>query len=213
MEHGIDEDEPYVHFRASFVKRFFEAHNSRQSIGVLGFEVPHGELTRIHERYAQLHPQLLIADIATYIDSRVIERGTGTRSSLEIGRMSILEVYAYYKEDARGVEPDCGTVLRFVERQGSFASSPGFANPEGVMPGLRDADAHFDGTSIPAYSDHWVSNVVDRVRFLSTMQDTLGFVPKVEFNAGVIAAGAARIESTVIGNSSQTVASESEVYT
>jgi len=40
-----------------------------------------------------------------------------------------------------------------------------------------------------AYSDHWVSNVVDRVGFLATLDDTLGFVPKVEFNAGVIAAG------------------------
>ena len=59
---------------------------------------------------------------------------------------------------------------------------------------------------------HNTDNVVDRVGFLSTLQDTLGFVPKVEFNAGVIAAGAARIESTVIGNSSaQSVTSEAEV--
>jgi len=102
--------------------------------------------------------------------------------------------------------------LRLVERQGSFATAPGFANPEGVLPGLRDADPHFDGTSIPAYSDHWVSNVVDRVGFLATLQDTLGFVPKVEFNAGVIAAGAARIESTVTGNSVAAMASsEAEV--
>jgi hypothetical protein len=34
-------------------------------------------------------------------------------------------------------------------QKGSFASAPGFANPEGVLPGLRDADPHFDGTSIP----------------------------------------------------------------
>ena len=39
-----------------------------------------------------------------------------------------------------------------------------------------------------AYSDHWVSNVVDRRGFLDTLEDTLGFVPKVDFNAGVVAA-------------------------
>jgi hypothetical protein len=170
-----------------------------------------GELERIFERYKKLHPNLLVCDdITTYTDTRVIQNSINISRNVEMGRLSLLEVYAYYKDAS--MEPDTGTVLRFVERQGSFASSPGFSNPEGVLPGLRDADPHFDGTSIPAYSDHWVSNVVDRVGFLSTLQETLGFVPKVEFNAGVIAAGAARIESTVIGNSSaQSVTSEAEV--
>jgi hypothetical protein len=212
-EVGVDEDddEPYHHFRASFVQRFFDSHNDRQSIGVLGFEVLCGELERIFERYKKLHPNLLVCDdITTYTDSRVIQNSINISRNVEMGRLSLLEVYAYYKDTS--MEADTGTVLRFVERQGSFASSPGFSNPEGVLPGLRDADPHFDGTSIPAYSDHWVSNVVDRVGFLSTLQETLGFVPKVEFNAGVIAAGAARIESTVIGNSSaQSVTSEAEV--
>lgn len=63
----------------------------------------------------------------------------------------------------------------------------------------------FDGTSIPAYSDHWVSNVIDRESFLQTLNDTLGFTPKVNFNAGVVAAGEAKIESTVTGNSTQPV--------
>ena len=63
----------------------------------------------------------------------------------------------------------------------------------------------FDGTSIPAYSDHWVSNVVDRESFLATLNDTLGFTPKVDFNAGVVAAGEAKIESTVTGNSTQPI--------
>jgi len=209
---GAHPDEPYDHFQGNFVQGFFDAHNDRQSIGVLGFEVARGELETILERYKRLHPKLLISDqIAVYTDTRSIGHGTVAKRTIETGRMSILEVYAYYRQDASS-ETDTGTVLRFVERDGSFASAPGFANPEGVLPGLRDSDAHFDGTSIPAYSDHWVSNVIDRVGFLSTLQDTLGFVPKVEFNAGVIAAGAARIESTVIGNSSATsVASEAEV--
>jgi hypothetical protein len=208
-----DGTEPYGHFRASFVKQFFDSHNDRQSIGVLGFEVSCGELHVILERYKKLHPSLLISDdIATYTDTRVIRRGANQSSTIEMGRMSLLEVYAYYKPGSLLSEADTGTVLRFVERQGSFASSPGFSNPEGVLPGLCDTDPHFDGTSIPAYSDHWVSNVIDREGFLSTLQDTLGFIPKVEFNAGVIAAGAARIESTVIGNSStEPVTSEVEV--
>ena len=208
----IHENEPYHHFQGTFVRQFFASHNDRQCIGVLGFEVECGELEGILERYKKLHPKLLLStDLKTYSDTRRIGSGAHTQHTLEIGRMSMLEVYAYYQADTES-DADKGTVLRFVERQGSFATSPGFANPEGVLPGLRDAAPRFDGTSIPAYSDHWVSNVVDRVGFLSTLKDTLGFVPKVEFNAGVIAAGAARIESTVIGNSSsEVVRSEAEV--
>ena len=52
------------------------------------------------------------------------------------------------------------------------------------------------------YFDHWVSNVVDRTGFLDTLHETLGFTPKVDFNAGVVAAGEAQIESTVTGNHS-----------
>ena len=50
-------------------------------------------------------------------------------------------------------------------------------------------EATFDGTVLPAYCDHWVSNVRSRVGFLKTMEETLGFTPKVDFNAGVVAAG------------------------
>jgi hypothetical protein len=209
---GTGEDEPYNHFRASFVKKFFDTHNNRQSIGVLAFEVPKGQLAGIRERYKKLHPELLLhKDIITYSDDRTISGSAMAPRTISMGIMSVLEVYAYYTPGERS-EADKGTVLRFVERSGSFASSPGFANPEGVLPGLRDADPHFDGTSIPAYSDHWVSNVIDRLGFLQTLEETLGFVPKVEFNAGVIAAGAARIESTVIGNTSaETVTSEAQV--
>ena len=41
-----------------------------------------------------------------------------------------------------------------------------------------------------------------RTEFLDTLNDTLGFEPKVDFNAGVVAAGEAQIESTVTGNES-----------
>jgi hypothetical protein len=38
-----------------------------------------------------------------------------------------------------------------------MGSRASFGNPEGVLPGLVDCGAKFDGTIIPAYSDHWVS--------------------------------------------------------
>lgn len=63
-------------------------------------------------------------------------------------------------------------------------------------------EASFEKSSQAAYCDHWVSNVFSRTEFLSTLEDTLGFAPKVDFNAGVVAAGEAQIESTVTGNDS-----------
>jgi hypothetical protein len=72
--------------------------------------------------------------------------------------------------------------------------------------GLQHVDAKFiDETSQAAYCDHWVSNVFDRTEFLDTLHDTLGFTPKVDFNAGVVAAGEAQIESTVTGNTAGTI--------
>ena len=59
-----------------------------------------------------------------------------------------------------------------------------------------------------------------RTEFLTTLNDTLGFEPKVDFNAGVVAAGEAQIESTVTGNESSletndravTLRDQSQVY-
>ena len=62
-----------------------------------------------------------------------------------------------------------------------------------------------------AYCDHWVSNVVSRRGFLDTLEETLGFTPKVDFNAGVVAAGEAQIESTVTGNEPGTEIPDTEV--
>ena len=73
-----------------------------------------------------------------------------------------------------------------------------------VLAGLTPADATWcaEQLNFPAFCDHWVSNVVSRQGFLATLEDGLGFQPQVEFNAGVVAAGEARIESTVTGNKS-----------
>ena len=154
-------------------------------------------------KYKAKHPSLLVSDhVQEYVDTRRIQSRKGAQQKeILLGSIRIVEVFAFYRD---GV-PDKGTVLRFVERSGSYAERPGFANPGGVLPGLEDVHASFDGTSIPAYSDHWVSNVLDREDFLSTLEETLGFTPKVDFNAGVISAGDAVIESTVIGNTSKSI--------
>jgi hypothetical protein len=52
--------------------------------------------------------------------------------------------------------------------------------------------------------------VLNREDFLSTLEETLGFTPKVDFNAGVISAGDAVIESTVIGNTSKSIIKDRE---
>ena len=97
----------------------------------------------------------------------------------------------YYQGDVGKSKQDQGTVIRFL------CGNSG-------LPGIVDVKAKFDDTkdALPIYSDHWVSNVVSRTGFLKTLNDTLGFSPKVNFNAGVVAAGEAQIESTVTGNSS-----------
>ena len=92
----------------------------------------------------------------------------------------VLEVYAYYQGDVRESDADCGT------------------------------DAVFDSSSQAAYCDHWVSNVVSRTGFIDTLEDVLQFTPKVDFNAGVVAAGEAQIESTVTGNDSPLSTTEME---
>eukprot|EP00697_Spironema_sp_BW2_P011660 gnl/Spiro4/27414_TR13648_c0_g1_i1.p1 gnl/Spiro4/27414_TR13648_c0_g1~~gnl/Spiro4/27414_TR13648_c0_g1_i1.p1 ORF type:complete len:408 (+),score=140.99 gnl/Spiro4/27414_TR13648_c0_g1_i1:27-1226(+) len=185
---------PYDHFRRDNLTQFFGEHSDRDGIAVLGFEV--SNVDEILERYRAKHPKLLKTPQSfLYVDSRTVTQGT-TINMLELGRMRIGEVFAYYKGD----EADRGTVIRFVERSGECGARQTFSNPEGVLPGLLDVNPRFDGTTVPSYSDHWVSNVVNRRHFLDTLHDTLGFTPKVDFNAGVVAAGEAQIESTVTGN-------------
>lgn len=127
-------------------------------------------IKEIEDKYIRLHPKLLFRRF-----SRTEE---------------ILEVFAYYKAD--GVTADTGTVLRFI--QTTHEPLPA------VLPGLTPVEAYFPVDSQPAFCDHWVSNVVSRQSVLQILQDTLGFLPKVDFNAGVVAAGEAQIESTVTGN-------------
>ena len=148
---------------------------------MLGFKV--NDVVLVQRRYEALHPKLF-------------------HSYKEYEHAKVLQVYAFYcsntpveSNDLASKEPDVGTILRFVEVVGNDTSTC-------ILPGLTNLEATFDSISQAAYCDHWVSNVFSRTEFLSTLEDTLGFTPKVDFNAGVVAAGEAQIESTVTGNNS-----------
>lgn len=161
------------------IHRYYANKANRQGIAVLGFNV--NNVSLIHERYKKKHPYL-IHSFKIYDDAQVFE------------------AFAYYNNEGDRTDgqrkADAGTLFRFVESKGSKAKTTC------ILPGLDRVDATFDESSQAAYCDHWVSNVFNRTEFLSTMEDTLGFTPKADFNAGVVAAGEAQIESTVTGNDS-----------
>lgn len=163
------------HFCAAKLATFAAERVGRQGFAVLGFSTPAGGVDLIRKKYSELHPKLLLPDMPQVH-----------------GNVKILEVYAYYKGDKCVSDADRGTILRFVEGDD--------VDGQWAFPGLEKVEAKFDGMSLPAFCDHWVSNVVSRTGFLATLEDTLGFTPKVDFNAGVVAAGEAQIESTVTGN-------------
>ena len=180
-----------------------ESHSGRQGIGVLAFVV--NNVRTIHDKYLQMHPAL--------IDSFVEYPQSNT---------AVLEVFAYYQK-TQGDETrkaDTGTVLRFVEFKGQLSDTADPLLRSCMLFEMDSCNAIFDDSSMPAYCDHWVSNVFDRTEFIDTLADTLGFTPKVDFNAGVVAAGEAQIESTVTGNTSKKVcldkimalADQSQVY-
>jgi hypothetical protein len=175
-------DNFYHHFAASNITRFYQAHSNRQGIAVMAFEVGHQCLEGIFHRYDEKHPELVPKEFK----NGPVEYDTEAR---------IFEVFAYYKGE-RGMSPaDEGTMLRFIEPIKSNATNTC------KLPGIVPVNASFSQCH-PAFFDHWVSNVISRTGFLDTLEDTLYFTPKVDFNAGVVAAGEAQIESTVTGNTS-----------
>ncbi len=178
-------DGHYPHFDSKQIQQFYDEHAGRQGIAVLAFEVSEGDIENLFERYQALHPNLITPD---FVNGAITYDEGGVETKM-------LEVYSYYKNE-KGSDVDFGTKLRFVQRTNDVSAS----HP--ILPGLVPLEASFDKTCMPAYCDHWVSNVVSRTGFLDTLEDTLGFTPKVDFNAGVVAAGEAQIESTVTGNDS-----------
>ncbi|CAE7383036.1 unnamed protein product [Symbiodinium pilosum] len=181
------EKETLDHLDAGHLERFSQHQAGRQGVAVLGFQVKPGQLDGIVSKYAEKHPKLLPEGMPK-----------------EYPGVRILEVFAYYKGEKGMSDPDCGTMLRFVE-------SSDQSSAHWVLPGIDRVPATFDPTGLAAYCDHWVSNVVSRRGFLDTLEDTLGFSPKVDFNAGVVAAGEAQIESTVTGNEPGTFIANEQV--
>jgi len=178
-ESQTSDNEVFDHFDHTHWKRFFDNQSGRQGCGVLAFECKtKGGIETIARNYKEKHPNLVaFGDIREYPGFKVLE---------------VAAYYAYDKQDKPLGTACLGTILRFVEVEDQTTKL--------LLPGCQLVDATFDGVSISAYSDHWVSNVVDRKEFINTLKDTLGFGPKVDFNAGVVAAGEAIIESTVTGN-------------
>mmetsp|Transcript_6671 Transcript_6671/g.8906 ORF Transcript_6671/g.8906 Transcript_6671/m.8906 type:complete len:655 (-) Transcript_6671:258-2222(-) len=175
-----DSSEPLHFFKASKVQEFLDLHNGKQGIAVLAFRVPPNVTTVVLENYQKSHPKLVTPE-GIYTQE---EDGNVVRT---------LEVFAYYNK--AGDAPDRGTRLRFIES--------GKESTVNILPGLSlspDQAPEFPKDASPFYSDHWVSNVFDRESFLKNLFDTLAFTPKVNFNAGVVGAGEAVIESTVTGN-------------
>jgi hypothetical protein len=205
--------------------RFYHTHHDRQGIAVLGFHVDN--VNAVHRRYTQLHPHL-IHHYGMY----------GSTSILEVYAY-YEHVSDDSKEEPTVNEklPDVGTLIRFVETlddigSPTFCMLPGLAQLPAKFDD-RSRPAYFDHwvrcsyrlvicVSVLCCNDVGshsrlsfiitkVSNVFSRTEFLSTLHDTLGFEPKVDFNAGVVAAGEAQIESTVTGNDSTLETSDKDV--
>ena len=105
---------------------------------------------------------------------------------------------------------------RLAQTRCCVVRSFGFANfwtPRSFDLSGSFARASFWYFCLCSFPDHWVSNVIDREQYLSTLNDVLGFEPKVNFNAGVVAAGEAIIESTVTGNTPTTRLDDAQVRT
>ena len=184
----------YDHFAQSHLTRFSTCQAGRQGVAALCFSTP--DIAAIVAAYEAKHAALILeGGLRTHTDDG---DGGGDGGAT----CKIFEVFAYYDAKQPTVA-DQGTVLRFVERSAGWSA-------ETLLPGCAAAAAMYPKLTSTAYSDHWVSNVVDRKQFLSTLEDTLGFTPKVDFNAGVVAAGEAIIESTVTGNAPGVVATSPE---
>jgi len=197
----------YDHFDAATIKHFYKLHSNRQGIATLGFQVSSGTIEAIHNRYKQRHPRLLTQECLNGVIQYPNSESTDKK-----GTTKVLEVYAYY-QDEKGGDADCGTRLRFIQTDDGEGEGQGGIETDRsccLLPGFKPVRATYDNTCFPAYFDHWVSNVVNREGFIETLEETLGFTPKVDFNAGVVAAGEAQIESTVTGNNSSFSALQKE---
>lgn len=171
------------HFRAAKISEFYAANKQRAGAAVLSYEVKGAALPLIVANYNAKHPELVLSKAP---HSYRVKEGT----------VQVFEVFAYHCPEQPD-KADRGTIIRFVASD--FESDQSF-----LLPGLRSVDAVYPTSAMAVFADHWVSNVVNRKQVLDTLSDTLGFTSKVNFNAGVVAAGEAIIESTVTGNNPTT---------
>lgn len=166
-----------AHFAKGEVDLYYNASRAkggRPGIAVLAFES--SKVAQIKANYEKMHPALVHSYHSYGKDAEKFE---------------IFEAFAYYKSDG-SKQADPSTRIRFLQR--------GTGAQDLILPGFNPVECEYPVDASPAYSDHWVSNVVNREEFLDTLADTLNFTSKVDFNAGVVAAGEAIIESTVTGN-------------
>jgi hypothetical protein len=135
-------------YSASRVELFMDSHAGRQGIAVLAFELSASDLHTVFSSYQKKYAKLLVTlDIVEW----------------ESGRL--FEAYASYLPDSN--ESDRGTMVRFL----SSTSGGDLLLKKIPVPGMTPVEKYVDGFS--AYSDHWVSNLFDRKKFLGTMNDTL----------------------------------------
>lgn len=164
----------YNHFFGSAANEFFKLHNDREGFAVFGFTMRDvGAVDKIYQNCLQKHPKLLAP---TYANGPKVYNEDGVT-------FKVVELYTFYKgsSDAHD-EPDLGTRMRFSERVGANALKMS-------LPGFQYMTADFPIGVHQTYFDHWVSNVFNRKQYLDTLKDLVGFIPKVDFNAGVVAAG------------------------
>lgn len=185
------------------IDQYLSNQKSRQGVAVLSFDLSDHSgskdynfgtnIKTVLEKYQGLHGNLLASELRSF----TFDNGTSVK---------LFEAYAYYR-DAALKQAEKGTMLRFVERE----SRSLVQGTEVLLPGFKTVPHEFDSTTMNLCFDHWVSNVINRESFLATLHDVLDFDIKVDFNAGVVAAGKAKIESTVTGNDPSADASEKEL--
>eukprot|EP00121_Abeoforma_whisleri_P005924 Awhi_evm1s5375 len=75
--HISEDGEPYAHFDAANIDRFYTSTKGHQGIAVLGFELPEeGAIEATYKRYQEKHPKLLLA-LKKYTDTRTVYDSLG----------------------------------------------------------------------------------------------------------------------------------------
>ena len=158
----------FLFFDKANIERFFKAHDNRQGVAVLAFQVGSGCLNEIYQRYHDLHPDLLID---------CYKEGV---KSYETGD-DILEVFAYYKGEKSTSPADEGTILRFIETNGS-------RDKVCKLPGIKSVPAKFHHSCSSAYFDHWVSNGETNVTNADAMPhvELIFYFPLVQCSAELV---------------------------